>query len=117
MADKKKLVAGLQVETGNSVQNIEAVQTALVKSGPAGVQSANQITSGLQAIEDGAEKALKKVASGSQVSDAELQKLAHDEAAWVPLWQQHDLYGVAGHVEWAPRADEKVWMYDAKVAP
>src|SRR5207244_4260346 len=30
---------------------------------------------------------------------AELQKLAHDEAAWVPLWQQHDLYGVAGHVE------------------
>src|SRR5438876_1194418 len=48
---------------------------------------------------------------------AELQKLAHDEAAWVPLWQQHDLYGVAGHVEWAPRADEKVWMYDAKVAP
>src|SRR5881296_425386 len=48
---------------------------------------------------------------------AELQKLAHDEAAWVPLWQQHDLYGVAGHVEWSPRADEKVWMYDAKVAP
>src|SRR5205807_3228274 len=38
---------------------------------------------------------------------AELQKLAHDEAAWVPLWQQHDLYGVAGHVEGAPRADEK----------
>jgi hypothetical protein len=33
----------------------------------------------------------------------------------VPLWQQHDLYGVAGHVEWSPRADEKVWMYDAKV--
>ena len=46
---------------------------------------------------------------------AELQRLAHDEAAWVPLWQQHDLYGVAGHVEWSPRADEKVWMYEAKV--
>ena len=47
---------------------------------------------------------------------AELQRLAHDEAAWVPLWQQHDLYGVASHIDWSPRADEKVWMYEAKVA-
>jgi peptide/nickel transport system substrate-binding protein len=46
---------------------------------------------------------------------AELQKLVHDEAPWVFLWQQHDLYGVAQTVEWTPRADEKVWMYDAKV--
>ena len=46
---------------------------------------------------------------------ADLQKAVHDEAPWVFLWQQHDLYGVANHVEWAPRADEKVWMYDAKV--
>jgi peptide/nickel transport system substrate-binding protein len=46
---------------------------------------------------------------------AELQKLLRDEAPWVFLWQQHDLYGVAGHVEWTPRADEKVWMYDAKI--
>jgi peptide/nickel transport system substrate-binding protein len=45
-------------------------------------------------------------------------KVAHmirDEAPWVPLWQQHDLYGVAQSVEWTPRADEKVWMYDAKI--
>ena len=46
---------------------------------------------------------------------AELQKLVRDEAAWVFLWQQHDLYGVAQHVEWTPRADEKMWMYDAKI--
>ncbi len=46
---------------------------------------------------------------------AELQKLVHDEAPWVFLWQQHDLYGVANSVEWSPRPDEKVWMYDAKV--
>jgi len=46
---------------------------------------------------------------------AELQKLIHDEAPWVFLWQQHDLYGVANHVEWSPRADEKVWMYEAKI--
>jgi peptide/nickel transport system substrate-binding protein len=46
---------------------------------------------------------------------AELQKLLRDEAPWVFLWQQHDLYGVANHIEWTPRADEKMWMYDAKV--
>jgi peptide/nickel transport system substrate-binding protein len=48
---------------------------------------------------------------------AELQKLVHDEAPWVFLWQQHDLYGVAQSVEWTPRADEKVWMYEAKITP
>jgi peptide/nickel transport system substrate-binding protein len=47
----------------------------------------------------------------------ELQRLVRDEAPWVFLWQQHDLYGVANHVEWTPRADEKVWMYEAKVTP
>src|SRR5438876_739850 len=46
---------------------------------------------------------------------AELQQLVRDEAPWVFLWQQHDLYGVASHVEWSPRADEKVWMYEARV--
>jgi peptide/nickel transport system substrate-binding protein len=46
---------------------------------------------------------------------AELQRLVRDEAPWVFLWQQHDLYGVASYVEWSPRADEKVWMYEAKV--
>ena len=46
---------------------------------------------------------------------AELQRLVHAEAPWVFLWQQHDLYGVANWIEWAPRADEKVLMYEAKV--
>ncbi|HVG79414.1 MAG TPA: ABC transporter substrate-binding protein [Patescibacteria group bacterium] len=46
---------------------------------------------------------------------ADLQKVVHDEAPWVFLWQQHDLYGVTQTIEWTPRADEKVWMYDAKI--
>jgi peptide/nickel transport system substrate-binding protein len=43
--------------------------------------------------------------------------MVHDEAPWVFLWQQHDLYGVANWIEWTPRAGEKVWMYEAKVVP
>ncbi|HEV2358434.1 MAG TPA: ABC transporter substrate-binding protein [bacterium] len=34
-------------------------------------------------------------------------------APWVPLWQQHDLYGVANWIAWRPRPDEKVWMWEA----
>jgi peptide/nickel transport system substrate-binding protein len=34
-------------------------------------------------------------------------------APWVPLWQQHDLYGVATWLAWQPRPDEKVWMWEA----
>ena len=48
---------------------------------------------------------------------AELQRVVHAEAPWAFLWQQHDLYGVANWVEWSPRADEKVWMYEAKGVP
>jgi peptide/nickel transport system substrate-binding protein len=47
---------------------------------------------------------------------ADLQRVVQEEAPWVFLWQQHDLYGVAGWVEWTPRADEKVWMYQARPA-
>ncbi len=48
---------------------------------------------------------------------AEIQQMVHDEVPWVFLWQQHDLYGVATWIEWKPRADEKVWMFEAKVVP
>jgi peptide/nickel transport system substrate-binding protein len=47
---------------------------------------------------------------------AELQQMVHDEVPWVFLWQQHDLYGVANWIEWTPRADERIWMYEAKLA-
>ena len=35
---------------------------------------------------------------------------------WMPLWQQHDLYAVADWLEWSPRPDEKVWMWEAGVS-
>src|SRR5258705_3976364 len=70
------------------------------------------------AIDDEIAKAIVIVdPKGRAAAYAKLQQMVHDEAAWVPLWQQHDLYGVATHVDWTPRPDEKVWMYDAKVTP
>jgi peptide/nickel transport system substrate-binding protein len=52
---------------------------------------------------------------GRAAAYAKVAQMIRDEAPWVPLWQQHDLYGVAQSVEWTPRPDEKVWMYDAKI--
>jgi peptide/nickel transport system substrate-binding protein len=46
---------------------------------------------------------------------AEIQETVRQEVPWVFLWQQHDLYGVANRIERSPWADEKVWMYEAKV--
>src|SRR5947207_4868897 len=69
-----------------------------------------------KAIDEKIAKAVTLVdAKARAAAYADLQKSVHDEAPWVFLWQQHDLYGVASHIEWTPRADEKVWMYDAKV--
>ena len=69
-----------------------------------------------KAIDDKIARAVTVVdAKARAAAYADLQKTVHDEAPWVFLWQQHDLYGVAQSIEWTPRADEKVWMYDAKV--
>ncbi len=71
---------------------------------------------GNKAIEDKIAQAVTIVDAKKRLDAwAELQRLVHAEAPWVFLWQQHDLYGVASWIEWTPRADEKVWMYEAKV--
>jgi peptide/nickel transport system substrate-binding protein len=71
---------------------------------------------GNKAIEDKIAQAITIVDAKRRLEAwAELQRLVHAEAPWVFLWQQHDLYGVASWIEWTPRADEKVWMYEAKV--
>jgi peptide/nickel transport system substrate-binding protein len=44
----------------------------------------------------------------------EIQEIIHEEAGWLFLWQQHDIYAVANHVDWTPRADEFMWMGDAR---
>ncbi len=44
----------------------------------------------------------------------EIQVWVHENAGWLFLWQQHDIYAVANHVDWQPRADEFMWMGDAR---
>jgi peptide/nickel transport system substrate-binding protein len=37
------------------------------------------------------------------------------QAPWIFLWDQHDVYGVAKRVQWQPRADEQIFLFDAQV--
>jgi peptide/nickel transport system substrate-binding protein len=47
---------------------------------------------------------------------SEVQAMLAEQSPWMPLWQQHDLYGVANWLDWSPRADEKLWMFEASAA-
>jgi peptide/nickel transport system substrate-binding protein len=70
---------------------------------------------GHKAIEEGIARAVTIVDPKKRLEAwGELQRMVKEEVPWVFLWQQHDLYGVAPWIEWTPRADEKVWMYEAR---
>jgi peptide/nickel transport system substrate-binding protein len=43
----------------------------------------------------------------------QVQQIVYDEAGWLFLWQQHDIYGVANNIAWMPRADEFMWFGEA----
>jgi peptide/nickel transport system substrate-binding protein len=48
---------------------------------------------------------------------AQIQRLIREEAPSVFLWTQNDTLGVSKKVTYAARADEWLWLYDAKPRP
>lgn len=44
----------------------------------------------------------------------EIQQIVYDEAPWIFLWQQHDLWGVNQNLDWTPRADERVLGFEMR---
>jgi peptide/nickel transport system substrate-binding protein len=45
-----------------------------------------------------------------------MQAIALDDAPWIPLWHQVDIYGISRRLQWEPRADERINMYDATLS-
>lgn len=43
----------------------------------------------------------------------EALEIIHEDAAWIPLYQQKDIYGVSSRVNWKPRADESLVAFSA----
>ena len=44
----------------------------------------------------------------------ELQALAYDQAPWVWLWRPYRFYGVSEDLDWTPRRDGLVQLYEAR---
>jgi peptide/nickel transport system substrate-binding protein len=39
-------------------------------------------------------------------------EMIYEDAAWIPLYQQMDIYGVSSRTDWIPRADEALVVFD-----
>jgi len=47
---------------------------------------------------------------------AEIQAMIFEDAPWIFLYDQEDLYGVNNRIEWSARSDEMIWAYDIQLA-
>ncbi|MHB8619631.1 MAG: ABC transporter substrate-binding protein [Chloroflexota bacterium] len=43
------------------------------------------------------------------------ERIIHDDAPFVFLYEQVDIYGTSKRLNWTPRPDEEIYMYDASV--
>lgn len=43
------------------------------------------------------------------------EQYLYDQAGWVFLWSNNTAYGLTKKVNWAPRVDEGIWVYEMKV--
>lgn len=42
-------------------------------------------------------------------------EIAHEDAPWIYLWNQEDLYGVSNQLDWKPVSFERIWLYEASL--
>jgi peptide/nickel transport system substrate-binding protein len=45
----------------------------------------------------------------------EIQKIAYDRSYLCPLYQVKNLFGISNRIDWTPRADEMIYMREAKI--
>ena len=43
------------------------------------------------------------------------QEIAYQDAPWVFLWRQPSIYGVSKRLDWTPRRDEYIFLWDASI--
>lgn len=46
---------------------------------------------------------------------AELQRVIQEQAPWLFLYQQHDVYALSESLQWEPRVDEMLTLWEAKL--
>lgn len=45
-----------------------------------------------------------------------MQEIAWEEAPWIWLYKQYDIYGVSRRLSWKPRPDERIYLYGVSVS-
>jgi len=51
-------------------------------------------------------------AQNSQGLLDQAQAIAYEEAPWIWLWRPYELYGVSNELDWTPRADGLIYLYE-----
>ena len=46
----------------------------------------------------------------------EMLQVFYDDGPWLHMYFQPDFYGVSDRIDWSPRPDEKVYLFDAELA-
>ena len=47
----------------------------------------------------------------------EAQEIAYQEAPWIWLWRSYDFYGISDNIQWSPRRDGLVNLYQSDSSP
>jgi peptide/nickel transport system substrate-binding protein len=97
---------------GNSTFNPILEFQIAVRSGTTGYALFSDPT--VDALIDQAATTTDQAAQDKLISQIEESML--NEAPFLFLYAQVDLYGVSNRVEWSPRSDESVYLYDASLA-
>jgi len=64
--------------------------------------------------EEGLRRALNTLNDDARLrSLQELQKIAYEEAPWIWLWRTYNFYGVSDALDWTPRRDGLVYLYQS----
>ena len=45
----------------------------------------------------------------------QLGRIVKEDSPWVPLWNLADIYGAASNIEWKPRSDERIRVWEMKI--
>lgn len=59
--------------------------------------------------------AAAKTSQEQRVIIDQMLQVFYDDGPWLHLYFQPDFYGVSDRIDWVPRADEKVYLFDAKL--
>ena len=95
---------------GNATFDADGTLYSLIRTGTRFSYYSNE---GVDVLLDRARSTID--AAQREADYQEALAIIREEAPWIFLHQQQDLYGVSTRVDWEARSDERIWLGDVKV--